>query len=123
MDPLLCTRSPSDRSGLEVLACSFDTDPNYYNFIPAKSFFIAIVILRVVFCVCIDRKISKSRGLNRLIAKFSLGFAPLAPTSTHQVPSCNEHAFCMLKRPSTFAFKTPRNFSVFSIKIEWHVCV
>ena len=64
MDPPVCTRDPSNTSKVEVLVCSLDTDLNYYSFIPAKSFFIAIIIfLRVVFCVRNDGKISKSRGL------------------------------------------------------------
>ena len=124
MDPPVCTRDPSNTSGLEVLACSFDTDLNYYNFIPAKSFFIAnIIFLRVVFLRSQRSKNKQIKGSltepNREIFQ--------GPPSPHQgSPSPQphpQHAFDVLQRPSTFALKISCNFSVFSIKIEWHVCI
>ena len=82
MDPPARTRDPSDMAGPEMLACSFDTDLNYYNFVLAKSFFIAIVIfLRVVFLRSQRSKNKQIKGsLTEANRKIFQGLRPLAPT-------------------------------------------
>ena len=85
MDPPAHTRDPSNTSGPEVLACSFDTDLNYCNFIPAKSFFIAIVIfLRAVFLRSQRSKNKQIKGsLTEANRKIFQGLRPLTPTRAH----------------------------------------
>ena len=69
-------------SGFEVLACSFDTDFNYYNFISAKCFFYSYCNL-VLHCFLYSQwlKNRQIRGsLTEPNLKIFLGFFPLAPT-------------------------------------------
>ena len=89
MDPPVCTPDSSNTPGLEVLACSFDNNLNYYNFIPAKSFFIANIIFLLVVFLCSQQ--SKNKQIKGSVTepnrKIFHGLRPLATTRVHQAPS------------------------------------
>ena len=68
-----------------------------------------------------NRKIFQ--GLCPLTSTRALPWTCWRAHSNPQTSNCIEHAFGVLQRPSVLALKTSRNFSVFLIKIEWHVWV